>query len=170
MQAAPAAEVDFDRVYAEYLPRVYNFFLYRVNDEARAEDLTAATFLRAWQSRDRYRHDRGAFSTWLFTIARRVVVDEWRKERPDVPLDDLPQLPDSTAAPEEVIQQRQMLARLSVLLARLTARDQELVALKYGGGLNNREIARVTGLSESNVGTTLSRVIQKLRDGWETKP
>lgn len=168
MQPAQAAvAVDWDTVYADHLPRIYNFFLYRVNDVARAEDLTAATFLRAWQSRERYRHDLGAFSTWLFTIARRVAVDEWRKTRPEISLDEAPDLPDASAAPEEVIQQQQTLVRLRLLLSGLTPRDQELIALKYGAGLNNREIARITGLSESNVGTTLSRVIQKLRDQWE---
>ena len=40
-------------------------------------------------------------------------------------------------------------------------------ALKYGSGLNNREIATLTSLSESNVGTILHRIIQKLRTEWE---
>jgi RNA polymerase sigma-70 factor, ECF subfamily len=138
-----------------------------VNDAARAEDLTAATFLRAWQSRQRYRDELGAFSTWLFTIARRVAVDDWRKSRQEISLDELPQLPDSAAAPEDIVQQRQTFARLSLLLSQLTPRDQELIALKYGAGLNNREIARITGLSESNVGTIFSRVIHRLREQWE---
>ena len=45
-------------------------------------------------------------------------------------------------------------------------REQELLALKYGAGANNREIASVTGLSESNVGTILHRTVQLLRDRW----
>ncbi len=46
-------------------------------------------------------------------------------------------------------------------------RERELVALKYGAELTNREIARMTGLSESNVGTILNRVVAKLRNEWE---
>ena len=42
-------EIDWDAVYTEILPRIYNFFRYRVNDQATAEDLTAATLERAWQ-------------------------------------------------------------------------------------------------------------------------
>jgi len=43
------------------------------------------------------------------------------------------------------------------------------VAFKYGAGLNNREIARLTRLSESNVGIILYRVVEKLRSEMEVK-
>lgn len=46
------------------------------------------------------------------------------------------------------------------------ARERELIALKYGAGINNRLIAQLTGLSESNVGTILHRVVQTLRSRW----
>ena len=46
-------------------------------------------------------------------------------------------------------------------------RQRELIALKYGAALNNRLIARITGISESNVGTILHRVAQQLRQAWE---
>lgn len=58
------------------------------------------------------------------------------------------------------------LSRLGRLTARLPEREQELIALKYGAALNNREIARLTGLSESNVGTSLYRIVQTLRSQW----
>ena len=60
-------------------------------------------------------------------------------------------------------------ARLSALFARLTDREREIVALKYGATLTNREIAALIGLSESNVGTILSRVTQRLRLAWENE-
>ncbi|RPJ18915.1 MAG: hypothetical protein EHM33_31170, partial [Chloroflexi bacterium] len=67
-----AEEIDWEAAYKEYLPRVYNFFCYRVSDESLAEDLTAGTFEKAWRARSRFRRDLSAFSTWLFTIARNV--------------------------------------------------------------------------------------------------
>ena len=56
--------------------------------------------------------------------------------------------------------------RLRALLARLPERDRELIALKYGSGTTNRAIAKLTGLSESNVGTIVHRVVQTLRRDW----
>jgi RNA polymerase sigma-70 factor (ECF subfamily) len=68
---------------------------------------------------------------------------------------------------EEVVAEREERDRLAALLARLPARERELIALKYGAGLTNREIARLSGLSETNVGTILHRTVQRLREEWE---
>ena len=57
--------------------------------------------------------------------------------------------------------------RLSALLARLAERERELVALKFGAGLTNRAIARISGLSESNVSTILHRLTRQLRTQME---
>ena len=67
-----SAEANFEEYYRAELPRVYNFFRYRVGNDQIAEDLTSETFEKAWRNRERYRYDLAAFSTWLFTIARRV--------------------------------------------------------------------------------------------------
>ena len=166
---SPAREVDWEAVYREELPRVYNFFLYRTGDERLAEDLTAETFEKAWRNRGRYRRDLAAFSTWLFTIARHAAVDAFRKPRPEVPLDAVSDLAGEETV-EGSVQQRADFERLSILLARLPDRERELVALKYGAGLTNRTIARLSGLSESNVGTILHRVTQGLRLAWEAEP
>jgi RNA polymerase sigma-70 factor (ECF subfamily) len=161
--------VDFEEVYRTELPRVYNFFRYRVGDDQTAEDLTAETFEKAWRHRKRYRDDLASFSTWLFTIARRVATDHFRKRRPTVPLDEADHLSDPQTL-EETAQERTDFARLSVLLARLAERERELVALKYGAGLTNRAIAPISGLSESNVSTILSRVTHQLRAQLENEP
>ncbi len=181
-QASRAEEaVDWSAVYREQLPRVYNFFRYRLGDDQTAEDLTATTFEKAWRGRMRYRRDLGAFEAWLFGIARRVATDHLRRPRHDVSLADLPDpadydLADSDPADPhfadgdpltEMVQRQDDLARLGVLLAQLPPRERELIALKYGGDMTNRAIAAVTGLSESNVGTILHRTIGKLRAAWE---
>jgi RNA polymerase sigma-70 factor, ECF subfamily len=154
--------MDFETLYQTELLRIYNFFRYRVGDDQIAEDLTAETFEKAWKHRERYRKDLASFSTWLFIIARRIAADHFRKRRPTVPLEEAGRL----AAPqtlEEEAQERAEFARLSALLARLAERERELVALKYGAGLTNRAIARISGLSESNVSTILHRLTSQLR-------
>ena len=162
-------EADFETIYREELPRVYNFFRYRVGDDQIAEDLTAETFEKAWRNREKYRADLASFSTWLFTLARRIGADHYRRHKPTVPLDDAAQVPDPQTL-EETAQQRADFKHLSRLLSRLAERERELVALKYGAGLTNRAITRITGLSESNVSTILYRVTQQLRAKWENEP
>src|SRR5690242_10515305 len=95
------AEPDWDRVYAEELPRVYNFFRYRLGDGADAEDLTARTFEKAWRARHRYRSDVAAFATWLMSIARNVAADHLRARRYHLPLEVVANVPAGVQSPEE---------------------------------------------------------------------
>ena len=163
--APSASEVDWEAVYAEELPRVYNFFRYRVGDGMIAEDLTAATFEKAWRARELYRRDVAGFSTWLLTIARNVATDHFRRPHLETSLDAARTHADENT-PERWAEHEDDVRRLSTLLAQLPDRDRELLALKYGAGLANRAIAKMTGLTESNVGTILHRIIQHLRAEW----
>jgi len=54
-------------------------------------------------------------------------------------------------------------------LAKLPAREREIVALKFHAGLSNAELARVLGVSESNAGTLLHRTMQKLRKACDER-
>jgi RNA polymerase sigma-70 factor, ECF subfamily len=161
----PAREEDWDALYAAEMPRVYNFFRYRVGDGPLAEDLTSATFEKAWKARHRYRRDLAAFSTWLFAIARNVAVDHFRQRRSMVPLEEAGHVAGG-ATPEELAEKRSDAERLAHLLSLLPERERELMSLKYGAGLTNRAIAKMTGLSESNVGTIVHRTVTLLRAGW----
>lgn len=160
--AAPATEDDFADLYRAELPRIYNFFRFRVGDGPLAEDLTSATFEKAWCHRHRYRRDLAAFSTWLFSIAQRVAIDHYRKQQREVGLEDLSDVAADTSM-EDIAHQRADFSQVSALLAQLSGRERELVALKYGAGLTNRAIAQMTGLSESHVGSLLHRVRNALR-------
>ena len=161
-----SSAVDFEALYQRELPRLYNFFRYQLGDDQLAEDLTAATFEKAWKHRDRYRADLASFATWLFTIARRIAADHYRSHRPAVSLDDVSLVSDGHVV-EDTAQKHADFAFLATLLARLAERERELVALKYGAGLTNRAIASISGLSESNVSTILHRVTKQLREEWE---
>lgn len=163
--------IDWEAIYWEQTPRLYNYFRYRTGDGELAQDLTAQTMTRAWRYRTRYEQNLGAFEAWLFQIARNVLHDFFRQagKTQSVPLDYV----EDIAAPlsvEREVEKRQDADRLYALLETLPPREQELVALKYGAGLTNRHIAQITDLSESNIGTILHRVVQKLRLEWEEKP
>ena len=170
----PARETDWDALYEEQLPRVYNFFRFRVGAGPVAEDLTSTTFEKAWRARHRYRRDLGAFSTWLYTIARNVATDYFRQQRHHLPLEAAEDVVAHGDA-ADLAERRSDAAYLGRLIERLSPRERELLSFKYGAGLTNRAIARLTGLSESNVGTLLHRSVTELRAEWsnatpESKP
>ncbi len=161
----PPAAVDWDAVYAQQLPRVYNFLRYRTGDEALAEELTARTFEKAWRKRHRYRRALAGVATWLLRIASNTAIDHLRTLHGHVPLDAAAETP-APGNPEDDAVIDSNFARLATLIARLPDREREILALKYGAGVTNRAIADITGMSESNVGTLLHRMVQKLRTDW----
>ena len=105
-------EADWDAIYAEHLPRIYNYFRFRLAADADVEDLTARVFEKAWSARERYRRDLAAFSTWLYRIAQNVGVDYLRSRRAHAPLEAaLEVVADRT--PEADEERRSDLARLA---------------------------------------------------------
>ena len=158
-------DINWDSVVSNELPRLYNYFRYRLGDDSVAEDLTSVVLEKAWTKRHRYRKDRAAFSTWLFAIAQNEVISYLRKRRITLPISMAEEVTSETA--EDMAEQAQDFGQLSSLLANLPERERELVSLKFGADLNNREISVITRLSESNVGTLLSRILQKLREQME---
>ena len=158
-------ELNWDAVYAHEAPRIYNYFRFRLGSDSDVEELTARTFERAWRSRSRYRRDLAGFATWLFKIAKNIGTDHLRSRHEHLPLDAALELT-TEGTPERDAEQRSNLTRLALLCTALPERERELIALKYGAVMNNRVIAQLMGLSESNVGTILHRVVQTLRDQW----
>jgi RNA polymerase sigma-70 factor (ECF subfamily) len=98
-----------------------------------------------------------------------VFVDYVRSKRDKVSINNI-NLPSKNESLESGVERRNDYERLSLLLMQLNERERTLISLKYGAGFTNREISKLTDLSESNVGTILHRVITRLRDNWENQP
>jgi RNA polymerase sigma factor (sigma-70 family) len=160
--------INWELVFTELLPCIYNFFLYKTGEREQAQDLTASTFERAWRLRRRYRPPSASPSTWLFGIARNVFKEHLRRHKNMAKntAGELPrQLPSDVDVEEDVLKQHDR-EHLRTIIRSLSEREQDLVAMKYGAGLTNREIARIMKLSETNVGSILHRTVKKLREKW----
>lgn len=154
---------EFAELYRAHIGAVYNYCLFRVGNGAVAEDLTADTFERAWRAHPRYEPERAEFATWLFAIGRRVVAD-WERQRARRPLVTLEeQQPDSRPSPEAEVEAAESAQQLRQLVLGLPPQEQELIALKFGAGMSNRQIAALLGKGESAIGSALFRAMQKLR-------
>lgn len=133
-----------------------------------AEDLTAITFEKAWKTRQNFNPQKGQAHAWIVGIARNVNADHFRRKPVEIPLECMPEATQSMSA-DDNLQRKLEFQSIWKILSQYPKREQELITLKYGAELTNREIARITGLSESNVGTILHRVVDKLRTEWESK-
>lgn len=106
----------------------------------------------------------GSERAWIFGIARNAALDELRRRRRTAALMTDPEDPAAAAAVSGSGEEAERRATVRTALARLDARDRELVALKFHAGLSNAEIAGLLGVSESNAGTKVHRAVTKLRE------
>lgn len=154
----------FDALYHRYLPRLYRYCLQRVSDNQQAEDISAQVFFEVLNGlmNGKY-HETGSFAAWLFTIARRRVVDHYRS--PEVePLQDShshdPEIPRHV----EDFDEKQQLFNL---LQSLDEDRQELLRLRFAAELSFEEIALIDGRKPAAVKMDFYRTLDQLRENWE---
>ena len=155
----------FATFYAEYLPKVFRYVSYRVNDQHTAEDLTSAVFEKALTKFEGYRAEKASFSTWVFTIARNTVIDYYRTHHrtEELGIEMAAVLADGDPVPGEAAERAEELRRLKYCLEMLSRAEKEIISLKFGAELTNRAIARQISLSESNIGVIVFRAVRKLK-------
>jgi RNA polymerase sigma-70 factor (ECF subfamily) len=160
---------EFAALYDRHFTKVYNYVSYRVGDPAAADDVVSRVFERALDRVDTYRSDGGPVEAWLFGIARNAVADHFRSRRwfSRLPLDVFAEKPGRDAKHEDALVQDESRGELRRALERLSPRERELLALKYGAEMTNRDIAKQLGLGESNVGVIVHRAVEKLRAALE---
>ncbi|UQZ37569.1 RNA polymerase subunit sigma-24 [Paenibacillus sp. PK3_47] len=155
----------FTTVFDTYYKRIFNYIAYRVSCRYMAEDLTSLVFEKTLSRLPGYSRKKAPFEVWLFAIARNVVNDYYRslKRQKFFSLESIRELVSGKKAPEEQLLEEERSGRLKHALDTLGVKERNIVALKFGAGLKNKEIALVTGMSESNVGVTLYRSMKKLK-------
>lgn len=159
------ASFDFEQAYDEHAWRLFGFFVQRVGSRADAEDLTQLTFERALAAWHRFDPSKAPLVTWLFAIARNLLIDHHRaaaaRPREGVSLEAI----DSAREPRVEGPERQVALsiELSAALAALSERERDVLALRFGAELTHPEIAAATGLSLANVQQIVSRALRKLR-------
>lgn len=165
VEAAKRSSEGFRALYRQYQPRLFAYVAYRVGGKQDAEDVVAEVFRRVVTALPRFdcRHD-GAFSAWLFRIARNECARYYAAYARDemLALDDLPDLQSDLPSVEHLIQSGEMFAYLRRLIGQLSERRQEIITLRFLGELSNREIAQALGLDERTVASHLCRAIEDL--------
>lgn len=134
------------------------------------EDLTAETYLRAWQKRQAFQGDEQAAIGWIFRIAHNLVVDSHRRATTHPPPE---ALPDSLGGmdddPEHQALADEQTATLHYALSQLPLPQREMVVLRYMLGWTVKEIAAYLGKNENTVSVNIRRALQHLRENWPSE-
>jgi RNA polymerase sigma factor (sigma-70 family) len=158
----------FGAIFDRYFAEIHGYVARRLGDDA-ADDIAADTFLTAFRKRRRFDPSRGIVRAWLYGIAtnhmsryRRQEVREYRAmERSGVPAQDESHA-DRVA---DRVTAGAMHRQLAGALAELSRGDREVLLLVALAGLSHAEVATALGIPCGTVGSRLSRVRRKLRDG-----
>jgi RNA polymerase sigma-70 factor (ECF subfamily) len=168
-------EAAFAEFFDTYAPRLFRFAMRRAGDPDLAEEIAQTTFIAAVGSLKTWRGEASLF-TWLCTIARRKLIDHWRKtaRQPDLrPLDDDPEvrmalesLASGADGPDAALDERRIAERVQITLDYLPKRYGDVLEWKYLQGLSVNEIAERLASTPKAVESTLTRARQAFRDGF----
>jgi len=78
---------DFTFFYKKYYPKLIYYTSKMCGDQQKAEDVTTESFLTAFEKIDKYERDKAQFSTWLFTIARNILLQDIKLSKKSVSID-----------------------------------------------------------------------------------
>ncbi len=128
-----------------------------------ARDTVQDTFIKL--AREKPSGDTESLAPWLFTVCKRRLIDQQRKNSRLIAMDTatLPDLASTAADPTQALQEKERGQQIKKLVAALPERQRNLIRLKFEAGLSYREIAAATGLSLSNIGFIIHTAVQSLR-------
>jgi RNA polymerase sigma-70 factor (ECF subfamily) len=150
--------LNFQGLYESYAPDVYRFSYWLAGNGLDAEDITSETFVRAWAKRNTIHTE--TLKAYLFTIARNVFLEQRRKGKRQVALEDVHA--DPAPGPETAVQSQLELDEIRRILRTYPECDRTAFILRVQHELPYAEIARVLGLSLSSAKVKVHRVRKKL--------
>ena len=157
---------DLERLFDAYAQPLYGFLAYRTGDPVLAEDLVADTFERALRGRRRFDRRRASERTWLYAIALNCQRDYERRRGAEQRALTRHGPPGDPGGEDWVgrLERREDVMRA---VGALPPAERDAIALRYGAGLTNPEIARVLGERLTTVEGRVYRALRRLRDALE---
>ena len=165
----------YRELFAKFAPRILQYARRLVGSEARAEEVTQDVFVQVFRFRRRYR-PQSKLSTWIYTIAtnvclnelrrpeRRLRVDLWDRRNAEEESREGPPLPDPSArTPEENTSARELSRRLEAAVADLPPKQRAALLLSRVDGLAYKDVGEALGCSEGAVKALLFRATQSLK-------
>jgi RNA polymerase sigma factor (sigma-70 family) len=137
--------------------RVYSYVAYRLGDGHDAEDVTSDVFERALRYRKSYNRSKGEPVAWLLGIAKRCTNESLAARREHA--HELEEHADAGNLEEDSLRRLD----LESVLSRLSSRDQELIALRFGADLTAAQIADVMDSQTNAIEVALHRALDRLR-------
>jgi len=145
----------FEDIYRDYWNKVFRICMGYVNDQDLAKDMAQETFILIWRKLPQFRNE-SAVGTWIYRIASNNCLRQIERSN-RMPKTELPEQIEDTPEPDMEWQSR----LLYKCIAELPETDRIVISLELED-VKQAEIAKITGLSESNVRVKVFRIKEKL--------
>jgi len=152
----------FGEIYEKYVDKIFAFIVHKTFNKELAEDLTQDVFVKILNKISSFDPQKASLQTWCFTIARNTVIDHYRTFKSESDIDDFWDL----SSDDDVLStadKKLKLEKISHEMKRLSARDREILTLRFWQDLKFSEIAEICGMTESAAKVAASRAIKKLK-------
>ena len=154
----------FGILYQKYIDQIYNYIYFQVKgNKQEAEDLTEEVFLRCFQMVLQKSEKNKNFRALVYTIARNLVIDNFRGNKNEVDIDKLEISSNTVWNPEETLEKSQLSKILSEAIQDLRPNLQEVIILRYILEFDTDEIAEIMGISNNYVRVLQFRALQSLK-------
>jgi RNA polymerase sigma-70 factor (ECF subfamily) len=157
----------FEMLYRRHRGLLYRFLLRGLRDRADADELFQETWSRLIAARERYRSD-AKFTTWLLQIAHNLVIDRFRRRRPQASPEETEAVLRDLDAPESeqpdhALSDFEQRRRLQLALEDLPDEQRVAFLLRVEGGLGLEEIGAITGVGRETVKSRLRYALARIR-------
>lgn len=164
--------IAFETLYRRHRGTLYRFLLRGLHHRADADELFQETWSRLIAARERYRPE-ARFTTWLLQIAHNLVVDRFRRQRPQASPEETEAVMRNLDAPESEQPERalsefEQRRRLQLALEDMPDEQRIAFLLRIEGGLGLEEIAAVTGAGRETVKSRLRYALARVRARFAT--
>ncbi len=153
----------FGVLYDRYVEKIYRFIYYKTFVKETAEDIVSEVFHKAFERIHSFNKEKGSFSAWIYRIARNAVIDHYRTQKKNIPIDDVFDLATENRTEQEH-DAITSLAEVEKYLKTLPARQREIITLRLWEELSYKQIAEVIGGTEDSIKMAFSRAIRELRE------
>ncbi len=158
----------FESLFRHYGPRVRAYMAKLARDGQAAEELMQETMLAVWNKAHQFDPARGNVSSWIFTIARNLRIDSYRKDkRPTFDPSDPAFVPDDVPPADVEFEGRQQADRLHRAMETLPSEQLELLKLAFFNEESHSTIAAKLGLPMGTVKSRIRLAFAKLRAALE---
>ena len=154
----------FAALFGHFAPRVKSYLLRLGAEPDLAEELAQETLLSVWRKAAVFDPAKAAPSTWIFTIARNLRIDAFRRQRRAAPAEDPSEAPEAQPTPDEQLVCAQSEIRVRHALLTLPPEQAEVVRLSFFSEKPHSEIAEDLKLPLGTVKSRLRLAMGRLRD------